>query len=532
MKKKALHIILILFVAFISLATLKSQKVLNAEHLHFWADRALYITGEKIEFSGLISGEQSLSKAVYIELITPTGDKINQRKVKLKDKQFFGSIEIPKDALSSYYYLRAYTKWMRNGDHKSYAYILLKIVNPYDDELLVIPDSLINNDILVNGEIQQDSIVIVYQANETISFNKDFEHVQLLNISIIPRVAKPFRTPVASDYINFYQQVSFFPETRGLVLSGVLRSKKSDKKLPFHLVNLHIIGEKDIISVLSDSKGNFHFALPDRYGALELFLIAATIKDDEVLIKIDHDFCVQEIALQVPEFKILDKNKEAILKMVQNQQVFDSYHEYHSTPLQVIKPKAFYGQAFKTLDFSFYVPLDSLEQYFTDISSWVVIKRRKGKRYFQILGEQSELKLYEPLVMVDWVPVDDADRVLAIHPANVEKVDIVAENYIHGDIVYGGIINVMTKNTDFGGLKFPKSGMYLNFEFYSSMKQEKPFDFYRNTYDWTPIILNDSLLKNMELKAPRQKGNYILLIQGIDKNGNHIERQEPFVVEF
>jgi len=531
MRKIILHIILMLLVGFSTLSAIKAQRVLPVESAHLWADRALYISGENVSFTGLIAGEESLSKLVYIELISPLGNKVNQQKLKLKNNHFQGNIEIPTEILSGYYYLRAYTKWMRNGSNKDYAYVLIKLINPYSDEVLLIPDSLINNSLLQDNQVLISSDTQQYQPNERISFKPNIRDAEMLSFSMIPDIASPLNHQIKTSNTEQYSHIEFYPETRGISLSGVLKSKNSDKVLAYHLISLHSIGEKDMISILSDSVGRFHFALPEKYGFNELFLIAASLENDEAEIQIDQDYCIQDIALDVPPFEILDKDKAAILQVAQNQQVYRTYHEEDTIVNPVVKSKAFYGQAFKTIDFSYYVPLDSLEQYFTDIPSWVVIKRRKGKRYFQISGTQGELKLYPPLVLVDWVPVDDADRVLAIHPANVEKVDIIIESYIHGDIVYGGIINILTKNTDFGGLKFPESGMYLNFEFYQASLKEKPYNLYQNTHLWYPNISNDSLQQNMEIKAPKQKGEYLMLIQGIDKLGSAIKWKESFIVE-
>jgi len=531
MRKIRLHIIFILLVGLSTISVVKAQRVLHAESAHLWADRSLYISGENVNFAGLIVGEESLSQLMYVELISPLGNKVNQQKVKLKNNHFQGSIEIPSDILSGYYYLRAYTKWMRNGSNKDYAYVLIKVINPYSDEVSLIPDSLINNNIFQDNQASNTPDIQKFHPNERISFKPDIQDAEILSFSMIPTAAKPLNFQINGSDTKQYSHLEFYPETRGISLSGVLKSKNSDKVLAYHLISLHIIGEKDMISILSDSVGRFHFALPEKYGFNELFLIAASLENDEAEIQIDQDYCVQDIALEVPPFEILDKDIATILQMAQNQQVYHTYHEEDTLVNPVVKSMAFYGQAFKTIDFSYYVPLDSLEQYFTDIPSWVVIKRRKGKRYFQIYGTQGELKLYPPLVLVDWVPVDDADRVLAIHPVNVEKIDIITESYIHGDIVYGGIISIMTKKTDFGGLKFPESGMYLNFEFYHVSLAEKPYDLCRNTHLWYPNISNDSLLQNLEIKAPKQKGEYLLLIQGVDTSGSAIEWREPFIVE-
>ena len=511
----------------------QTQTELSAEYAYLWTGREVYISGEGIKFTGKIEGENLLSKVAYIELITPTGDKVNQSKLELIDGVFSGEILIPSDILSGYYFLRSYTKWMRNGSPLEYAYVLIKIINPHTHEVLAISDSLIDRHYKTEGiehNVFIDSIVSIdhYMPKEMISFSLN-EQNRRTHISVIPKIATPTRFQSHIRKETHYSQILFYPETRGITLSGILKSKKTGEVLTFHKVSVHILGEKDLMSVLSDEKGRFHFALPKRTGLKELFIIAASLDNDNVKIEIDQDFCFQTIALKVPEFTIKESEKESILKMVQNHQVFEVFHEVDTIKPPKTNYNAFYGEAFKTIEISYYVPLDSLEQYFTDIPSWVEVKKSKKKRYFQIVGEQGELKLFEPLVLIDWVPVDDADRILAIRPAAVDRIDIITQSYIHGDILYGGIINVLTKDNDFGGIKFPESGMYLNFNFYSkTISTEQNSSKFKNTYYWMPNIRRDSLNNGASFIAPQLQGEYLILFQGIDKNGKAFNNQKRF----
>jgi len=514
----------------------QTQNELMPEYAYLWADREVYISGESIKFTGKIEGEKFLSKVVYIELITPNGDKVNQSKLELKEDFFSSEILIPSDILSGYYFLRSYTKWMRNGSPLDYAYVLIKIINPHTREVIPIADSLIDHQVLTEGIAQNefiDSTAIIdhYRPNEMISYSLN-EQNKITHISVIPKIASPTRVQSCIRKDTTYSQILFYPEIRGLTLSGSLKSKNTGDELAFLKVSVHVLGEKDFMSVLSNKNGRFHFALPNRFGPKELFIIAASLENDIAKIEIDQDFCFQTIALKVPEFTIKESEKESILQMVQNQQVFEVFQEIDTIKLPEISYNAFYGEAFKTIKISYYVPLDSLEQYFTDIPSWVLVKKRRGKRYFQIVGEQGELKLFEPLVLVDWVPVDDADRILAIRPVAVDRIDIITQSYIHGDILYGGIINLLTKNNNFGGIKFPESGMYLKFNFFSkTISTEQNILKFKNTYYWMPNIKRDSLNKDASFIAPQLPGEYLILFQGIDKNGKAFSKLKRFNID-
>lgn len=527
----------ILTILFLFSLAAKGQKLYPAENAFLWTDRAIYVSGEIIQFGGQVNLEatnEEWSQVVYVELITPTGQKINQSKWELKKHIFTGLITIPEDVLSGYYFLRAYTKYMRNGSPENYAYVRLKLVNPRTDELLPLTDSLIDQSSNTNY-IQAESIHIEkdnYHSGETINLSKEeISNFTNASLSIIPSISQAQIPIPTKSKLAGYFNLEFYPETRGPSISGLVSDKISHKPLPFHLVNIHILGEKDFIGVLSDTSGRFHLALPERKGIRELFLIGASKDDTRVEIQIDHDYCNHEILLKVPAFSIDDSEKESILQMAQNQQLLEAFMQNDSLISIPRKYQAFYGEAFKIIDFDFYVPLDSLEQYFTDIPSWVMVKKKRGKRKLSLVGTQGELKFYEPLVMVDWVPVDDIDRIMEIDPTRVKQIDILNQSYWHGDILYGGIVNVLTRKTDFGGNHFPESGMYLNYTFYSISDTISSSDLpFKNTFSWIPNLQNFTN-EDLLLKAPQFPGKYFLNIQGVNSHGDAILKGVEFEVK-
>ena len=113
-KSLTYRFIILLFCGFSLAFPLVSQEKYPAEKVELMTDRGFYISGESLMFSGIVSlnGDKNiLSEVVYIEFISPSGQKINQTKVEIINNRFEGQLIIPQDALSGYYYIRAYTKW-------------------------------------------------------------------------------------------------------------------------------------------------------------------------------------------------------------------------------------------------------------------------------------------------------------------------------------------------------------------------------------------------------------------------------------
>jgi hypothetical protein len=105
----------------------------------------MYISGEKILFSARMSGDdrdEIMSRILYCEIITPAGNKIAGGKYLILNSASSGDLTIPQDVVSGNYYIRSYTKFMRNEGPTAYNYTLIKIVNPNRSEIQInFPDN-------------------------------------------------------------------------------------------------------------------------------------------------------------------------------------------------------------------------------------------------------------------------------------------------------------------------------------------------------------------------------------------------------
>jgi len=125
--------------------SVESNVALNiTESINFTTDRSVYVVTEPIffkafHFSELKVNELNWSKVLYVELITPDGKPLIQRKFQLNTDGTNGYLIIPNEIATGNYYMRAYTKWMRNFSPTNYPYQSIKIINPFTTELLQAP---------------------------------------------------------------------------------------------------------------------------------------------------------------------------------------------------------------------------------------------------------------------------------------------------------------------------------------------------------------------------------------------------------
>jgi len=514
-------------------------------------DRNLYVIDEYISFSAHILTEQeTISKVMYIEIITPTGRQISGVKYKIKNNIAAGKIKIPANINTGNYYIRSYTKYMRNYGPHSYSYQLLKIINPYKNDIL--NGSLISDTASVFKAFENNSGFFKLSINteqpnsrENVKINiKKLGADSLLNliVAVSPQSATDFKQ------VKFKKSpksnMNFFPETRGISLTGVLKDKLSDTTLHRKVVNLTILDEEKhkFYSAYTQLHGRFFFSLPDCTGNKDIFLSSEHTDNAEPVLLIDNDFCAQNISLPNPKFSLTKEEQIIAYKMATNLEVYKHFAAF-STQKSETKELTndtlpFYGLPTHVLLLDNYISLPTFEDYFTEIPFVVKIKKEKDHKKFKIIGTHHELNIYEPLIMVDLVPIYNINHILEIPPQKIERIEVINEPYIKGDLTYGGIINIISVNNDFGGVKLPDSGIFLNYSFYynqtvlPSIPISQKYPDPRNTLYWNPKLTLDA---GNKLEIPFQtgdtKGKYIISVIGITTAGEIVYSSVDFEVK-
>ena len=88
-------------------------------YLHF--DNTGYFRGETMWFSAYVvrtdrSALTDMSSVLYVELLDPTGEVVDTRKVRLENGRGSGSFKLDNLLTSGFYEVRAYTRYMLNWD--------------------------------------------------------------------------------------------------------------------------------------------------------------------------------------------------------------------------------------------------------------------------------------------------------------------------------------------------------------------------------------------------------------------------------
>ncbi|MBE9511403.1 MAG: hypothetical protein IMY71_11030 [Bacteroidetes bacterium] len=539
------------------------------ENFQLFTDRNIYAANEKIFFRAFnlsypLLRATNWSEILYVEIISQTNRSVAQGKYLLNKRGTWGYIEIPETTPTGLYYIRAYTKWMRNFPPAKYFHSNITIINPNNNELQTGNDLTVTNAYSLQdySEIQRKTIrcntdkkIYTKRERATISislpernaFSPDGYCLTVVKTGALDTNMYRIRFPAdkSADHPEF---VNYFPETKELSLSGRIVTDKGKTPVIYARIHLALLGNNPrYFGTLIDKDGRFRFSLPYHTGVQDVFITVETSDDLPVEILIDNNFSTDFVQLsQLPSF-LPPKQSELIREIMFNMQVEKIFKQPLANTIPVEKEDSsfidFFGSPLITIKTNDYVKLPTLEEFFFELIPTVIFKKEKGRRYFRLIGNHADLAIYKPLVLLDHVPVIDVETILSLSPETIDHIDIINATYIRGYIHFGGIISIISREGDMAGIDIPRNSRLFNFktfepqqeiEFqdYSINTNNKRIPDFRNCLFWTPNIKMDRGEKNsFDFYTSDNQGEYVVVVHGITANGEILEGQCNFVVK-
>jgi len=138
----------------------------------------------------------------------------------------------------------------------------------------------------------------------------------------------------------------------------------------------------------------------------------------------------------------------------------------------------------------------------------------------------------DPLVLLDGIPIFDMNKVLAIDPLKIKRVDVIKDRYFWGPADAEGILSYASYKSDLAGVEVDPhaavmdyEGMQLQRVFYSpvydtdaQVSSHTP-DF-RSLLYWAPAVKTTTAGKNqLSFYTSDEDGKYVGVIQGMTADG-------------
>lgn len=513
-------------------------------------DREVYCVNDDVLFSAFNISSVPIRKAVwssvlYVEIVTPEGESLAKGKFLYTENGTSGSLKIPSWILTGNYYLRAYTHWMRDYSPYSYFYKVVKIINPFRTELLkpsgalIVPESDIASPVKQANDIFLKSEKKTYQKREIVNLeihaNKPEKNYEKLTVSVVRAGTENQLALDLKGMQNLTFSNEFIPETRGLSISGKVVSEPDSVPLPYTLVALTIFKQHvESRHILTNEKGQFFIDLSDLSGHYDTFLSVKQNNENKTpVILVDNDFSTQKLELPyIPlDQSSAKRNLYQTLSINSQLQTLFAEQKKEKADRSFSSDSALYGSPDFILKLDDYIPMSTIKDYIYELIPQVGVRHQGERQIMKVLGAHADLDIYDPLVMIDMVPVFEVDRILAIQPKKLERIEVVTTPYIRGSIIFGGIISFFSKKGDLGGIDLPSAGRFINYTMLEKRNATditvKPTNSHipdmRNCLFWRPSIdiLADNPIK-LSFSTGDSDGEYIILVRSIDKEGHPV----------
>jgi hypothetical protein len=333
---------------------------------------------------------------------------------------------------------------------------------------------------------------------------------------------------------NAAPSFKFLPEYNGHIITGKITNVADNTPAAGIIAYLGIPGKRvQMYPALSDSTGHLLFNTHDMYGPGEIIVQTNTQKDSTYHIEILSPFSEQFSNTTYPALQLNGATQPllenySVAMQAQNLYLAGKIKQFY-TP--AIDTSAFYFKPYKTYMLDDFTRFTTMEEVLREYVSEVNIVKPKNQYHIKTLGETGFLGS-DPMVMVDGIPVFNTNKIIAMDPLKVRKVEDIRSRYFYGPTALDGIFSFTTYKGDLGGVEIDPHAVVLDYEgmqlqrkFYTPLydtdaQANSHMPDFRNVLYWLPSAGTDSNGKNQAwFYTSDQPGKYIAVIQGITKNG-------------
>jgi hypothetical protein len=295
---------------------------------------------------------------------------------------------------------------------------------------------------------------------------------------------------------------------------------------------------------VSDSSGLVEFEANDLYGSRDLVLQTDPKQDSTCRITLlptfSADYTARRFGARAPDPRFeTDYQRRNLQAQLQNAYFGKYRNRYVLPPTDSI---AFYGKPDEVYLLDKYTRFKVLEEVMREYVPGVVVRLRKDGFHFIVYNKLTRLTLPEdPMVLLDGVPVFNTNKIMALNPLKIQKLEVMDRRYFHGKSLYNGIVSYTTYKGDLEGFQLdPRvllqqyEGLQRQREFYApryETDQEKKSRLpdLRNLLYWNPNLTTPAGTQTLEFYTGDQAGRYLVEVQGLSPSG--LAGSTRFVIE-
>jgi hypothetical protein len=327
---------------------------------------------------------------------------------------------------------------------------------------------------------------------------------------------------------------TFLPEYNGHIVTGKLINTLTNAPAGDVIAYFSVPGKRvQLFAARSDSTGKLLFNTKDLYGPGEIVVQTNTEHDSTFRIDIMSPFSEQYSKRALPPFNLTPDMKAPVEYSSLGMQVLNIYsgdniRKYYDQP---VDSTGFMGAPYKTYKLDDFTRFTTMEEVLREYIREVFVVKREKRYHIEMISEKGFLE-GDPFVMLDDVPIFNPDKVIAIDPLKVRKLDVIRDRFYWGPSDEEGIMSFTTYKGDLGGVELDPHAVVLDYEglqlqrvFYSPVYDSQQqiasrVPDFRNVLYWDPAINTTAGGKSqVSFYTGDREGRYIGVVQGLTSDG-------------
>lgn len=349
------------------------------------------------------------------------------------------------------------------------------------------------------------------------------------------------------DALHSKPVIKFIPEHKSHILEGRVTDHNDSS---IRLVQTYLSAPGKIIRLYgsrSDNTGKTRYEMRDFYGRHKIVVQTNRNRDSVYTISLISPFSDRYTQRPLPPLLLSAGTAQTLLAKTVAMQVQDVYADEKNTKIlnPVRDSSAFYGKPDETYLLDDYTRFPVMEEVMREYVPGVMVRKRRDGFHFIVLDRvKNGVLLDNPVILLDGVPIFDADEIMAFDPLKIKKLDVLTRQYYLGVMVMQGIVSYTTYQGDLAGFPLnPRAvvldyeGLQINREFYTPAYEDRKarnsrIPDQRSLIYWNPdITLAPGEKKALSFYTSDLTGNYRIDIQALAEDGSPASTSAPFAVK-
>ena len=530
----------------------KQQETIASSDNYHISERVLlilnqdfFLAGESITFQATtyeaaLKIPIAFSSILYLEVYNQDQQVVVAQKRRLQNGITQGKITLPKQLSTDYYYIRAYTNYMKNEGLNAFFTQRIRVVNPFiakdasqtpnaylstnvdnEEQHLLYPQDLIpQTNLTINAEVdipnptQGDSIQL--------SITRQNQEETQYFVALLLSDSLTNQASILQSFSNDEDHSeSYLAEINKDVITGHITPTDKKKSVAHRLLSLAFIDSIPWLNkTTTDRFGHFKTTIPLEGQNSRLCL---SIQDTNLhyTVTIDNEYYPYFPDIRKTKYHPNPSLKHHIEARMKILQVNDAYKQANKTTEEYRIP--FYGKPCSKYFFKDYNNLPTLEEFIYEVVDEAIPQRKNKELKLAIISENRTYGIH-PLVLLDGQPIIDLEPLLKKPCTAFNALKIVNTRFYHHNEIYDGIVDITSKKQSLDIINNQHQIKQLEFppvvekELQTAVPQmPKP--------DYRTQLLQDTILSKENtyqcgIKLPNNSGKYTLVVYATTPEGN------------